>query len=90
MLNFGLGSGSGVTRMWDIKVTQFACGEERGGNIPTAEKLLKNDYSQTFFFPPVEKYISHFYWRVFIFVIHVLGPDNCLQYFTGDAGTISK
>ena len=33
VLNFGLGSGSGVTRMWDIKVTQFACGEERGGKI---------------------------------------------------------
>ncbi|XP_059088779.1 uncharacterized protein LOC131884900 [Tigriopus californicus] len=41
-------SGTGTTRQFDIKVTQYVCGDERGG------------------------------------------PDGCLQYFTGNVGTVAS
>ena len=46
-VSFDIGSGSS-TRSWDIKVTQYSCGQQFGG------------------------------------------PDGCLQYFTGQSGTVSS
>jgi len=46
---FHLGSAASTSRTWDIKVTQYYCGEES-----------------------------------------VAGPQGCLQYFTGDTGTVSS
>ena len=36
ILNFNIGGAAGTARSWDIKVTQFNCMDERGGELLNA------------------------------------------------------
>ena len=84
-LNFNIGNSDMATpRSWEIKITQYNCGDEKGGNLTsmgyciTCAKKYDNSLSLS-----LSLSLS-----AFLFVLS--GPPDCLQYFSGTSGTISS
>ena len=55
-----------MSRSWDIKVTQYNCGDYRAGKV----NQWRSIHSLT--------------------AMLLVGPDGCLEYHTGQTGTIAR